>query len=124
MGATKSSASWRLGYIINVSSRDGILESKASHHVHTNMSKAALNMTTETECEVAWKRHVAMNRVDLGYKSTAPECQREEGCPIWFGDGTGRVLWPIVIGEREHRVIRARFLKHFGEHDAILSRGR
>ncbi|KAE8370372.1 hypothetical protein BDV27DRAFT_170067 [Aspergillus caelatus] len=128
MGATEKSLR-PLGYIVNVSSREGILESrtksasKAGHHVHTNMSKAALNMITETESESAWKRHVAMNTVDPGYMSAAPECQRADGCPIGFEDGAARVLWPIAIGEREHRVIRGRFMKHFGNHDAIISRG-
>ncbi|OGM42812.1 hypothetical protein ABOM_009023 [Aspergillus bombycis] len=128
MGATEKS-SRPLGYIVNVSSREGILEtrnrsaSKAGHHVHTNMSKAALNMITETESESAWKRHVAMNTVDPGYMSAAPECQHADGCPIGFEDGAARVLWPIAIGEREHRVIRGRFMKHFGHHDAVISRG-
>ncbi|KAE8150934.1 hypothetical protein BDV25DRAFT_103647 [Aspergillus avenaceus] len=127
MGSTTASAH-PLGYIVNVSSREGILEtdprssSKAGHHVHTNMSKAALNMITETESETAWKRHVAMNTVDPGYMSAAPECQRPDGCPIGFEDGAGRVLWPVAIGEQEKRVIRGRFLKHFGLTDAIVSR--
>ncbi|KAE8371147.1 hypothetical protein BDV26DRAFT_287014 [Aspergillus bertholletiae] len=128
MGATGAS-SRPLGYIVNVSSREGILESrtksasKAGHHVHTNMSKAALNMITETESESAWERRVAMNTVDPGYMSAAPECQRADGCPIGFEDGAARVLWPIAIGERERRVIRGRFMKHFGQHGAIISRG-
>lgn len=42
------------GYIVNVSSREGILENKApkgGYRVHTNMSKAAVNMVAETEAE-------------------------------------------------------------------------
>lgn len=61
------------GHIINVSSREGIFEASRNHsakkgtHVHTNMSKAALNMITETEAGPAWRRHgVAMNTVDPG----------------------------------------------------------
>jgi NAD(P)-dependent dehydrogenase (short-subunit alcohol dehydrogenase family) len=119
-----------LGYIINVSSREGILEdtpksrSKAGHHVHTNMSKAAINMITETEAMPAWSnRRVAMNSVDPGYMSAAPEYQRAEGCPIGFEDGAARVLWPIVVGEREGRVIVGRFLKHFEQGAAVIRRG-
>ncbi|KAJ5328049.1 hypothetical protein N7452_008439 [Penicillium brevicompactum] len=118
------------GYIVNVSSREGILEdipgsrSKAGHHVHTNMSKAAINMITETEAQDAWKeRRVAMNSVDPGYMSAAPECQRAEGCPIGFEDGAARVLWPIAIGELEGRVISGRFLKHFQEGISLTRRG-
>lgn len=118
-----------MGYIVNVSSREGIFEdrpnsaSKAGHHVHTNMSKAAINMITETEASAAWKRRrVAMNSVDPGYMSAAPECQPEHGCPIGFEDGAARVLWPVVAGEVEGRVISGRFLKHFEEGAAIIRR--
>ncbi|KAJ5383192.1 hypothetical protein N7517_001103 [Penicillium concentricum] len=118
------------GYIVNVSSREGILEdvprsrSKGGHHVHTNMSKAAINMITETEAHSAWKtRRVAMNSVDPGYMSAAPECQREDGCPIRFEDGAARVLWPIAVGEIEGRVISGRFMKHFQEGVALTHRG-
>lgn len=119
-----------MGHIINVSSREGILEeksnsaSKAGHHVHTNMSKAAINMITETEASSAWAtRRVAMNTVDPGYMSAAPECQRPEGCPIGFEDGAARVLWPVVVAEREGRGIWGRFLKHFEEGKPITRRG-
>lgn len=119
-----------VGHIINVSSREGILEtrpdsrSKAGRHVHTNMSKAAINMITETEAHPAWKdRRVAMNTVDPGYMSAAPECQTAEGCPIGFDDGAARVLWPVAVAEQEDRAVWGRFLKHFGEGAPIISRG-
>ncbi|KAL2842542.1 hypothetical protein BJY01DRAFT_200525 [Aspergillus pseudoustus] len=119
-----------MGYIVNVSSREGIFEdvansrSKVGHHVHTNMSKAAINMITETEAATAWNtRRVAMNSVDPGYMSAAPDCQPKDGCPIGFEDGAARVIWPIVVGEREGRVISGRFLKHFEEGVAIIRRG-
>jgi NAD(P)-dependent dehydrogenase (short-subunit alcohol dehydrogenase family) len=115
-----------LAYIINVSSREGIFESnpnssaKQGHHVHTNLTKAALNMLTETEAGPAWRsRRVAMNTVDPGYMSAAPEIMEQwkergrEGCPIGWNDGVGRVLWPIAVGEKGEPVW-GRFLKHFG----------
>lgn len=119
-----------MGHIINVSSREGILEdklnsaSKAGHHVHTNMSKAAINMITETEASSAWgKRRVAMNSVDPGYMTAAPECQPVNGCPIGFEDGAARVLWPIVVAEREGRAIWGKFMKHFEEGAPVIRRG-
>ncbi|KAJ5492118.1 hypothetical protein N7453_010215 [Penicillium expansum] len=128
--SSSPSPSTPAGYIINVSSREGILEdtpqssSKAGHHVHTNMSKAAINMITETEAHAAWKgRRVAMNSVDPGYMSAAPECRTVEGCPIGFEDGAGRVLWPIAVGEVEGKVVWGRFLKHFRVGVAITQRG-
>ncbi|KAJ5776397.1 uncharacterized protein N7511_001408 [Penicillium nucicola] len=129
-GASTCSPPTPAGYIVNVSSREGILEdtpasrSKAGHHVHTNMSKAAINMITETEAQAAWKgRRVAMNSVDPGYMSAAPECQPADGCPIGFEDGAGRVLWPVAVGEAEEEAVWGRFLKHFRVGVAITQRG-
>ncbi|OIW26594.1 NAD(P)-binding protein, partial [Coniochaeta ligniaria NRRL 30616] len=116
------------GYVINVSSREGIFESsrsnphKAGRHVHTNMSKAALNMITETEAGPAWgRRRVVINTVNPGYMSAAPEMEEAyDGVrPIGWEDGAGRVLWPVAIGEggqgtRGGGVVWGRFLKHYG----------
>ncbi|KAK0716858.1 hypothetical protein B0T26DRAFT_751005 [Lasiosphaeria miniovina] len=91
-----------LGYIINVSSREGLFEARPWHsakratHVHTNMTKAAVNMITQTEPAAAWQaRRVAMNTVDPGYMSPAPEMDGAyggEGRPLGWEDGAGRVL--------------------------------
>lgn len=120
------------GYIVNVSSREGIFETsrsnphKAGRHVHTNMSKAGLNMITETEGGSAWaRRRVAMNTVDPGYMSAAPELEEAYGGvrPVGWEDGAGRVLWPVAIGEGGSKgsgggdggvVVWGRFLKHYG----------
>ncbi|KAH9480271.1 hypothetical protein JR316_0006869 [Psilocybe cubensis] len=114
------------GYIVNVSSREGIFEKTPGHrakdgsHVHTNMSKAALNMITETEATTAWKNgRVAMNTVDPGYMSADPIYMEMVGragtpCPIGWEDGAGRDLWPVAKGEKGE-IIRGRFLKHFAE---------
>ena len=118
------------GYIVNVSSREGLIETKPAsgakdgHHVHTNMSKAALNMLTETEAEKAWRNgRVAMNTVDPGYMSADPVFMEmvgrvDEACPISWEDGAGRVLWPIARGEQGD-IIRGRFLKHFTVVEAV-----
>ncbi|KAJ5060644.1 dehydrogenase [Bipolaris maydis] len=121
------------GYVINVSSREGIFEdgltstAKRGKHVHTNMSKAALNMLTETEAEPAWRtRRVAMNTVDPGYMSAAPEYEDafDGKRPIGWEDGAGRVLWPIAVAEMEGLVVRGRFLKHYGAVEVDPGRGR
>ncbi|KAF6808027.1 hypothetical protein CSOJ01_07795 [Colletotrichum sojae] len=107
---------------IPVSSREDIFESqldsaaKAGKHVRTNMSKAGLNMMTETEAATAWQqRKVAMNTVDPGYMSSAPEFEMAHGGerPIDWEDGAGRVLWPIAQHKRGSP-IWGRFLKHHG----------
>lgn len=115
-----------LGYIVNVSSREGIFESSPDHtakngaHVHTNMTKAAVNMITQTEAVTAWRtRGVAMNTVDPGYISAAPEMDSMYGGirPLDWEDGAGRVLWPVAIGEVEEDAVWGRFLKHYGAID-------
>ncbi|KAK1623255.1 hypothetical protein BDP81DRAFT_332402 [Colletotrichum phormii] len=123
------------GHIINVSSREGIFEStqrssaKNSKHVHTNRSKAGLNMITETEAPTAWKLGVAMNTVDPGYMSAAPEYKQAYGGerPIGWEDGASRVLWPIARAGRQwySPPIWGRFLKHYGavRVDTRLGRG-
>ncbi|KAI8295416.1 hypothetical protein K4K56_012049 [Colletotrichum sp. SAR 10_98] len=123
------------GHNVNVSSREGIFETdrnssaKRGHHVHTNMSKAGRNMITETEAATAWKKHkVAMNTVDPGYMSAAPEYEDARGGerPIGWEDGASRVLWPIARSVREQKdpetmhvrkdyaPMWGRFLKHYG----------
>lgn len=122
----------RTGHIINVSSREGIFEASPSHrskngkHVHTNMSKAGLNMITETEASTAWQKYrVCMNTVDPGYMSAAPEFEKAYGGerPLSWQDGAGRVLWPIAMGEGNQEGVMGnkrmgpiwgRFLKHYG----------
>ena len=101
-----------IGHIINVSSREGIFEAhrdsraKNGKHVHTNMSKAGLNMITETEAARFWKKQlVAMNTVDPGYMSAAPEYEDAFGGerPLGWEDGAARVLWPIHRMEKAYR---------------------
>lgn len=106
-----------LGYIINISSREGLSEAlptapvKNGFHVHTNMSKAALNMLTETEAAPAWRmRRVAINSVDPGFMSAADGSE----CPIGWEDGAARALWCVAKGEAEGVNVWGRFLKHFG----------
>ncbi|KAK3986807.1 3-oxoacyl-reductase 4 [Cladorrhinum sp. PSN332] len=115
-----------LGYILNISSREGLFESSPSHarkrgtKVHNNMNKAALNMITQTEASTAWKtRRVAMNSIDPGYLSHAPEMDAHHGgdLPLSWEDGVGRVLWPVAIGEVEGDAVWGRFLKHYGASD-------
>lgn len=127
------------GYIINVTSREGIFDSslqspsttrprlrKTHHHVHTNMSKAALNMITETEAAACWHdRRVCMNSVDPGYMSAAPGFGSNGRTPLGWEDGAGRVLWPLAVGWGRKaarvgngpgaagRAVWGQFLKHY-----------
>ncbi|APA09603.1 hypothetical protein SS1G_06243 [Sclerotinia sclerotiorum 1980 UF-70] len=125
---TNNHPSKPLGHIINVSAREGVFEvtptnrHKNGYHVHTNLTKAALNMLTETEAAVAWRdRKVAMNSVDPGYLSAAKEVIENrkrnggwDGCPIGWEDGAARVLWSVAVGETGKGAVWGRFLKDFG----------
>lgn len=123
-GSIQSSAGGKpLGYIVNVSSREGLFERRPEHpakrgtHVHTNMTKAAVNMIVHTEAAGAWRaRRVAMNTVDPGFMSAAPETDLLFGGvrPLDWEDGAGRVLWPVAVGETQGTAVWGRFLKHFG----------
>ncbi|KAM7190695.1 3-oxoacyl-reductase 4 [Rhypophila sp. PSN 637] len=112
-----------LAYILNISSREGLFEStpshshKKGHHVHTNMTKAAINMIVQTEAQTCWEeRLVSMNTVDPGYMSSAPEMDHLFGAqrPLDWEDGVARVLWVVAVGEGEGQAVWGRFLKHFG----------
>ncbi|TVY42560.1 Uncharacterized protein LSUB1_G001218 [Lachnellula subtilissima] len=115
----------------HVSAREGMFEAnpKSKHkngqHVHTNLTKAALNMLTETEAWPAWReRRVAMNSVDPGYLSMPLEMEkRGKKCPIGWEDGAGRVLWPVAVGERGEAVW-GRFLKDYGAYYVDVGVGR
>jgi NAD(P)-dependent dehydrogenase (short-subunit alcohol dehydrogenase family) len=66
---------------------------KTPHHVHTNMSKAALNMITETEAAACWHdRCVCMNSVDPGYNERSArvweEWERAAGVGGWRWAGS------------------------------------
>ena len=88
------------------------------------MSKAALNSITQTEAGIAWKKHkIAINSIDPGFMSAAPEMKKVVGdCPTGFEDGAGRVLWPVAMGEKGE-AIWGRFLKHFGRVEVDVGLG-
>jgi NAD(P)-dependent dehydrogenase (short-subunit alcohol dehydrogenase family) len=137
------------GYIITLTSRESLQElspsqaTKSGKHVHTNMSKAAVNMLVHTEASEAWKKNgVAVVAVDPGYMSAdgewVGECVERRGerrgptdggeasgvrvadgddgereCPLDWEDGVGRTLWVVAKGVRGDGAVWGRVLKHF-----------
>ena len=84
-------------------------------------------MLTETEAEPGWRmRKVAINTVDPGYMSAAPEYEDafDGARPIGWEDGAGRVLWPIAVAEIEGQGVEGRFLKHYGAIEVEPGMGR
>ncbi|MCJ1417555.1 hypothetical protein MMC32_003899 [Xylographa parallela] len=129
-----SSPAWAApaGYIINVSSLKGISENtpntgmKPGKHPYTSPSNAALHTITETEASACWRNYrVAMNTVDPGCTSAAPEMAGPGVCPIGWEDGAGRVLWPVVMGEKGGKDRTwGRLLRHFRGGDVEVGEGR
>jgi hypothetical protein len=71
-------------------------------------------MLTETEAEPGWRmRKVAINTVDPGYMSAAPEYEDAF-------DGAR----PIAVAEIEGQVVEGRFLKHYGAIEVEPGMGR
>ncbi|KAH6653241.1 hypothetical protein BKA67DRAFT_647182 [Truncatella angustata] len=91
---------------------------KNGRHVHTNISKAGLNVITETEAHAAWQqRDVAINTLDSEYMSASPKFEHAHGGerPIGWEDGACRVLWPVAVGQdADMDPVWGRFLKRHG----------
>ena len=96
-------------YVVNVSAMEGVFEypSKRSHHPHTNMAKAALNMFTRTSAQDYARDGIYMNSVDTGWitqENPHPIKQRVEASGFWppldITDGAARILAPIYRGVR------------------------
>jgi len=94
-------------FIINVTSSEGIFSytNKTSHHPHTNMTKASLNMMTLTSAGEFALDRIYMSCVDVGWISTgASEQLRQEQFekgyipPLDPVDGASRIVHPIFRG--------------------------
>jgi NAD(P)-dependent dehydrogenase (short-subunit alcohol dehydrogenase family) len=90
-------------YVINVTSIEGqfnITDPKDFKHIHTNISKAALNMLTKSSSEYFAKKGVMMNGCDTGWVSSAINTWKPP--PLTTKDGAFRILYPIIINSREY----------------------
>ncbi|MEZ6044362.1 MAG: SDR family oxidoreductase [Planctomycetaceae bacterium] len=95
-------------FIVNVSAMEGQFnrQNKTSHHPHTNMAKAALNMMTRTCADDLRQVGVYINSVDTGWitdEKPHPDAQRvqhQDGFypPLDVIDGAARIYDPIVSG--------------------------
>ncbi len=96
-------------YIVNVSAMEGVFAyaHKTSHHPHTNMAKAALNMFTRTSAADYARDAIYMSSVDTGWvtqENPLPGKRAAEAHgfvpPLDVVDGAARVLAPIYAGVR------------------------
>ncbi|KAL0477340.1 hypothetical protein AKO1_005796 [Acrasis kona] len=91
----KSHHAIKRSYIINVTSHEGQFQTagKTDYHIHTNMSKAALNMLTRSAARQFARKGILMNSVDTGWVSSYLEVWREP--PLKPENGAARILHPI-----------------------------
>lgn len=89
-------------FIINVTSHEGQFSAtgKTDCHIHTNMSKASLNMLTRSGANFYAKFGVLMNSVDTGWVSSAISTFKEP--PLTAQDAACRILHPILSGSFEY----------------------
>ncbi|KAG2382069.1 hypothetical protein C9374_005861 [Naegleria lovaniensis] len=89
-------------FIINVTSHEGQFSAtgKTDCHIHTNMSKASLNMLTRSGANYYAKMGILMNSVDTGWVSSAVATFKEP--PLTTQDAACRILHPILSGTFEY----------------------
>ncbi|WP_409347730.1 SDR family NAD(P)-dependent oxidoreductase [Luteipulveratus flavus] len=98
----------RRAYVVNVSAMEGQFSRryKGPGHPHTNMAKAALNMTRTSAGEMFETDRILMTAVDTGWITDERPHEEKlriaaEGwhAPLDLVDGAARVYDPIVRGE-------------------------
>jgi NAD(P)-dependent dehydrogenase (short-subunit alcohol dehydrogenase family) len=111
-------------FIINVSAMEGQFDRKhkTTHHPHTNMAKAALNMMTRTSAADYAEDNIFMNSVDTGWitnENPYPKSQRMEKeqdfyPPLDIIDGMARIYDPIAVGINSPEIpLFGHFLKDY-----------
>jgi len=118
---TDTAVPTRNRYIVNVSAMEGkFYRYKMSHHPHTNMAKAALNMMTRTSSEHLAKQHaIYMNSIDTGWINDENPLDRASKTakvnnfqtPIDEIDAAARILDPIMTNAQ----LYGKFLKDYRE---------
>jgi len=100
----------KMSFIINVSAMEGKFDydSKSSHHPHTNMAKASLNMMTRTCGSNFAKSNIYMTSVDTGWCTEMDPLHKftnQRTVPLDEIDGAMRVLHPIIDDLKLHSVL-------------------
>jgi NAD(P)-dependent dehydrogenase (short-subunit alcohol dehydrogenase family) len=95
-------------WIINVTSMEGIFNynNKNTHHVHTNIAKAGLNMMTRTSGKYLYEKYnIVMCAVETGWNNPQQPLSYDFDTPIDCLDGAMRILDPIFSNLTKHSVV-------------------
>ena len=113
----------RRKFVVNVTAREGRFQTfnKTSHHPHTNMTKAALNMLTLTSARDFADSQLFMNAVDTGWvtdEDPKPHADRKQAeldfhPPLDIVDGAARVVDPVFEAERTGQFVFGKFFKDY-----------
>ena len=108
-------------FIINVTAMEGKFNCiyKRTTHVHTNMSKASLNILTKTIGSSFALDNIFVNCVDTGWVSDMmPNSHNSDFCPpLDEIDGAMRILDPIFSGINENKLFHSCFVKDYKIND-------
>lgn len=116
-------SSKRNRFIVNVTSIEGKfnMKRKGKNHVHTNMSKASLNMMTLTMAKEYRKHRIFITSVDPGWISSLfPDKLKGKSTvevPLQCEDAAARICDPIYIGKDQDKPATGVYFKDYQQVD-------
>lgn len=105
----------RPAYIVNVTAKEGQfnVRNKPTTHVHTNIGKAGLNMITRTSADDLKRDRIYLNSVGTSFISNSTPGLLDSDTPLDPENGAARILWPVVIGERDREYPSGNYFIHY-----------
>jgi len=103
-------------FILNVTSIEGNYHKSSiqEQHVHTNMTKASLDMLTNSLHNTWIKKQIYVFSVDPGYVSGIPSTDIDH-YPLQPEDGASRILYPmmILLDNKSNNALKQQIIKNY-----------